>query len=222
MVYQRVIPYINVLGMFTRGFVIGVPVVITFVDYVGTVKGVTGISMQPTLNPNPRRSSDVVLVNSWAVRRFEGIHRGDIVTLIDPTDPDAALIKRVIALEGDHVRSINYKTKIVKIPRGHCWVEGDNHAHSHDSNSFGPVAVGLIQGKATRIVWPPRRWQRLENITCDERLEGKYSLLEEEKAGEHLIKPLVDKESGTSTACRSYSIVDDSGSVTEFSYDLSS
>ena len=84
------------------------------------------------------------------------------------------------------------------------------------------MAVGLIQGKATRIVWPPRRWQRLENITCDERLEGKYSLLEEEKAGEHLIKPLVDKESGTSTACRSYSIVDDSGSVTEFSYDLSS
>lgn len=32
--------------MFTRGFVIGVPVVITFVDYVGSVKGVTGISMQ--------------------------------------------------------------------------------------------------------------------------------------------------------------------------------
>ena len=46
MVYQRVRPYINVLGMFTRGFVIGVPVVITFVDYVGSVKGVTGISMQ--------------------------------------------------------------------------------------------------------------------------------------------------------------------------------
>ncbi|RMX58025.1 hypothetical protein pdam_00020404, partial [Pocillopora damicornis] len=103
MVYQRVRPYINVLGMFTRGFVIGVPVVITFVDYVGSVKGVTGISMQPTLNPNPRKSSDVVLVNSWAVRRFEGINRGDIVTLTDPTDPDAALIKRVIALEGDRV-----------------------------------------------------------------------------------------------------------------------
>lgn len=224
MVYQRVRPYINVLGMFTRGFVIGVPVVITFVDYVGSVKGVTGISMQPTLNPNPRHSSDVVLVNSWAVRRFEGINRGDIVTLTDPTDPDAALIKRVIALEGDRVRSINYKKKIVKIPKGHCWVEGDNHSHSHDSNSFGPVAVGLIQGKATRIVWPPKRWQRLEKVTCDERLEleGKFSISEEEKTGEHSIKAQVDKENGISTACRSYSLVDDSGSVTEFSCDLSS
>lgn len=90
--------------------------------------------------------------------------------------------------------------------------------------NFRQVAVGLIQGKATRIVWPPKRWQRLEKITCDERLEleGKFSISEEEKTGEHSIKPQVDKENGISTACRSYSVVDDSGSVTEFSCDLSS
>ena len=90
--------------------------------------------------------------------------------------------------------------------------------------NFRQVAVGLIQGKATRIVWPPKRWQRLEKITCDERLEleGKLSISEEEKTGEHSIKAQVDKENGISTACRSYSLVDDSGSVTEFSCDLSS
>lgn len=46
MVYQRVRPYLSVLGMFTRGFVIGLPVVVTFVENVGSVKGVFGISMQ--------------------------------------------------------------------------------------------------------------------------------------------------------------------------------
>ena len=37
-------------------------------------------------------------------------------------------------------RSLSYRKKIVYIPKGHCWVEGDNHSHSHDSNSFGPVS----------------------------------------------------------------------------------
>jgi len=49
MVYQKFRPYLNVLGMFTRGFVIGFPVVITFVENVGSVKGVFGISMQVSL-----------------------------------------------------------------------------------------------------------------------------------------------------------------------------
>ena len=46
MAYQRVRPYLSVLGMFTRGFVIGLPVVVTFVENVGSVKNVFGISMQ--------------------------------------------------------------------------------------------------------------------------------------------------------------------------------
>ncbi|KFM78284.1 Mitochondrial inner membrane protease subunit 2, partial [Stegodyphus mimosarum] len=31
-----------------------------------------------------------------------------------------------------------------------------------DSNFFGPVSVGLIIAKASHIVWPPSRWQKLE------------------------------------------------------------
>ena len=37
---------------------------------------------KPTLNPKPHFKGDVVLVNSWAVRQFEGINRGDIATLM--------------------------------------------------------------------------------------------------------------------------------------------
>ncbi|CAH3158132.1 unnamed protein product [Porites evermanni] len=93
------------LSRFALGFAIGLPVAVTFVENVGSLKGVHGISMQPTLNPKPHFKGDVVLVNSWAVRRFEGINKGDIVTLMRVNSyPDAVLIKRVIGVEGDHVK----------------------------------------------------------------------------------------------------------------------
>ena len=46
MVYQRVRPCLSVLGMFTRGFVIAFPVVVTLAENVGSFKIVGGISMQ--------------------------------------------------------------------------------------------------------------------------------------------------------------------------------
>lgn len=33
---------------------------------------------------------------------------------------------------------------IVKIPHGHCWVEGDNSASSVDSRSIGPVCYDSL------------------------------------------------------------------------------
>uniref|UniRef100_A0A0D9RFI8 Mitochondrial inner membrane protease subunit 2 n=1 Tax=Chlorocebus sabaeus TaxID=60711 RepID=A0A0D9RFI8_CHLSB len=57
-----------------------------------------------------------------------------------PKNPEQKIIKRVIALEGDIVRTIGQKNRYVRVPRGHIWVEGDHHGHSFDSNSFGPVS----------------------------------------------------------------------------------
>ena len=56
-----------------------------------------------------------------------------------------------------------YKEAFVRVPPGHCWIEGDHHGNSLDSNLFGPVALGLIKSKAKCIVWPPHRWQMLTN-----------------------------------------------------------
>ncbi|XP_029417351.1 mitochondrial inner membrane protease subunit 2 isoform X1 [Nannospalax galili] len=167
---------------FCKGFFVAVPVAVTFLDRVACVARVEGASMQPSLNPGGSQSSDVVLLNHWKVRNFE-VQRGDIVSLVSPKNPEQKIIKRVIALEGDIIRTIGHKNRYVKVPRGHMWVEGDHHGHSFDSNSFGPeenknymkdivfttVSLGLLHALATHILWPPERWQKLESVLPPER-----------------------------------------------------
>lgn len=140
----------------------GFPVAVAFVDCVAYVAKVEGVSMQPELNPVPEEFSDYVLLNRWASRSCE-VQRGEVVAIKSPRDPSQRLIKRVVAVEGDTVRTLGYRERLVTVPRGHCWLEGDNHAHSLDSNRFGPVALGLLVARASHRVWPPRRWGRLES-----------------------------------------------------------
>ncbi|XP_064607091.1 mitochondrial inner membrane protease subunit 2-like [Liolophura sinensis] len=137
------------------------PATVTFFDVVGYVAKVEGASMQPVFNPQGQRSMDYVLLNKWAARNYE-FQRGDIVSLVSPSNPDQKIIKRIVGLEGDRIRPLSHDESVVSIPEGHCWVEGDHHRHSLDSNLFGPVPVALITAKASHIVWPPRRWQRLK------------------------------------------------------------
>ncbi|RZF45407.1 hypothetical protein LSTR_LSTR002850 [Laodelphax striatellus] len=143
-----------------RSIIIGVPVGVTIIDVFGYVARVDGISMQPSLNPDS--ITDYVFLNRWAVRFYE-VSRGDVVSLFSPKDPDQTLIKRIVGLEGDIINTIGYKKPFVRIPEGHCWVEGDHTGHSLDSNLFGPVSLALITAKASAIVWPPERWQYVES-----------------------------------------------------------
>lgn len=87
--------------------------------------------------------------------------RGEIICLISPKDPAQRIIKRVIGCQGDTVDTVGYKEKYIKIPKGHIWIEGDHTANSLDSNTFGPIPVGLMTSKATYVVWPPTRWRSL-------------------------------------------------------------
>ncbi|XP_048252867.1 mitochondrial inner membrane protease subunit 2-like [Haliotis cracherodii] len=157
-----------------------VPVTVTFIDLVGCVVKVEGISMQPALNPlgDGRSAVDYVFLNRWAASAYH-FQRGEIVSLRSPSNPDQNLIKRIVALEGDLVRTLAYKEAVVHVPSGHCWVEGDHHKNSMDSNFFGPVSLGLISAKASHIVWPPSRWQRLRvQASEDHRVNSLDTFLE--------------------------------------------
>lgn len=145
----------------------GLAVCLTFIDNVGFVARVDGVSMHPTLNRDAD-SKDWVFLNRWAARDFQ-VYRGDIVCLASPKDPKQLIIKRVIGLQGDVIRTTNAEVGYIRVPEGHCWVEGDNRTQSMDSNFFGPVAVALISAKATAIVWPPQRWATLDGQAEPER-----------------------------------------------------
>jgi signal peptidase I len=145
---------------------------------------VEGCSMQPIINKqiannnnnnniNSKRHKDFVFIkrptcfinlhliaSSQSVQQIEKIiQRGDVVSLISPKNVKECFIKRVIGLPGDIVKTIRYKEKYVRVPEGHCWIEGDNYSSSYDSNSFGCIPMALLIGQAKFIIFP------IENIS---------------------------------------------------------
>ncbi|SAM06007.1 hypothetical protein [Absidia glauca] len=146
------------------------PVVVFFVDHGFSYATVEGRSMQPTFNPDTNLlRRDVVLLNKWATTNHE-FHRGEVVTMTSPTNPKSVITKRIIALQGDTVKPLRSDKK-VRVPKGHCWVEGDEAFHSIDSNSFGTAPVGLIHAKVTRILWPPSRFGPVEKRPLSNRVQ---------------------------------------------------
>ncbi|VDB97034.1 unnamed protein product [Peniophora sp. CBMAI 1063] len=123
--------------------------------YYYTVKQVNGISMQPTLNPDLSGQRDVVLFDRFSVAGLHRYERGDVVMVRSPFDAGSFLIKRIVALEGDTVKTLPpYPKKEVTIPLGHCWIEGDRSMDSEDSNSIGPIPVALVEAKMVTILLP--------------------------------------------------------------------
>lgn len=74
-------------------------------------------------------------------------------------------------VDGDAVDGGGVQVGRVVVPRGHVWVEGDNGGKSYDSRDFGPVSLGLVDGRAG---WVWRSWFKLERVG-DGRKEGSGS-----------------------------------------------
>jgi len=109
----------------------------------------TGISMLPTL----ANEGELVIEDRLTFRLFpDRLSRGDLITLKSPLEPHHIICKRVIGLSGDVVcvdptGKKAPSSELVKIPKGHVWISGDNAAWSRDSRDYGPVSTSLIQGK---------------------------------------------------------------------------
>ncbi|KAJ6968880.1 mitochondrial inner membrane protease subunit 2 [Populus alba x Populus x berolinensis] len=139
---------------------------LTITDRYASIVPVRGGSMSPTFNPRTNTVlgslDDRVLIEKFCLAKYKFSH-GDVVVFRSPSDHKQKLIKRIIGLPGDWMGTP--QNDVVKIPEGHCWVEGDNPASSMDSRSFGPIPLGLVQGRATTIVWPPQRiCQCIDNL----------------------------------------------------------
>ena len=102
------------------------------------------------------------------------IKRGDIVCAIQPNQPWSYVGKRCIGLPGDYVvwsgknectvgGALNHgmrgngsqeaieaereEPRMIRVPEGHVWLQGDNMGGSTDSRAYGPLPMALIQGK---------------------------------------------------------------------------
>ncbi|PSS34674.1 Mitochondrial inner membrane protease [Actinidia chinensis var. chinensis] len=156
----------NFLWTFAKKyFTVGV-VALTISDRYASIVPVRGVSMSPTFNPHSSNHSstlmgsndDCVLVEKFCLEKYK-FSPGDVVVFCSPTDHREKHVKRITALPGDWISSPG---DALKIPEGHCWVEGDNFASSLDSRSYGPIPLGLVRGRVTHVVWPPQRVGKVE------------------------------------------------------------
>jgi signal peptidase I len=157
-------------GSLLRDLLVAVALAAFIILFVYQPVRVEGTSMLPMLEDQDR-----LVINKFAYR-FEDIRRGDVVVFLFPQDQTKSYIKRVIALPGDDLK-IDRGTVIVNgvalkenyvplryaddrslaeivIPKGEYFVMGDHRVISSDSRDFGPVARGLIYGKAAFVYWP--------------------------------------------------------------------
>lgn len=134
-------------------------------------------SMLPTL-----QLQDRVLVEKLRTRLHRPLPVGSVVLFRPPPvlvaagyDPQAALIKRVVAGPGDQVEvrdgqlwrngeparpdwaaePMNYSLPPLTVPPEHLLVLGDNRNASLDSHLWGPLPRSELLGTAIWRYWPP-------------------------------------------------------------------
>lgn len=125
-------------------------------DRYFSLAAVHGSSMHPTFED---RTGEYALVQRSDLARYD-LSRGEVVTFVSPVDHRIRLVKRLIGMPGDWI-SVPETAEIRKVPEGHCWLEGDNGSVSWDSRIYGPIPLGLVQGRVTHVVWPPHKIGRV-------------------------------------------------------------
>jgi signal peptidase I len=145
-------------------------------------------SMLPAL-----QLQDRVLVEKLRARLHRPLPIGTVVVFHPPAvlvevgyDPNAALIKRVVAQAGDRVEvrdgllwrngapapldwsaePMDYRLPPLSVPADHLLVLGDNRNASLDSHLWGPLPRQAVIGTAVLRYWPLRRfgWLRFSAI----------------------------------------------------------
>jgi signal peptidase I len=158
------------IGVWLRDLIISLAISAFIIIFLYQPVKVEGTSMMPSLEDQER-----IFVNKF-VYRLEPIERGDIVVFRYPRDPSKSYIKRVIGVDGDHIRIDGGEVYVngqlldesyvpaeysdtrsypeVVVPAQSYYVLGDHRSMSNDSRDFGAVNQSYIYGKAVFGYWP--------------------------------------------------------------------
>ncbi|NXC18973.1 IMP1L protease, partial [Corythaeola cristata] len=101
-------------------------------EYLGGVVVCSGPSMEPTI-----QNSDIVFSENLS-RHFYCIQKYGLLLRLDFTFCLPELVNN----------------RVLSVPKGHVWLEGDNLRNSTDSRCYGPVPYGLIRGRICFKIWP--------------------------------------------------------------------
>ncbi|XP_022325691.1 mitochondrial inner membrane protease subunit 1-like [Crassostrea virginica] len=123
--------------------------ILLFANKVAWTIDLIGNSMYPAIH-----SSDKALIEYLSVSNFK-IQKGDIVILKNPYRPTGLVCKRVVGMEQDKITKED--GKVITVPKGHVWIEGDNKPESEDSRDYGPVPYGLLESRVFYRWWPTNR-----------------------------------------------------------------
>ncbi|KAL5098701.1 hypothetical protein RYX36_003028, partial [Vicia faba] len=85
---------------------------------------------------------DYVLVERFCLQKYKFSH-GDVVIFRSPLNYKETHIKRILPLPNEWYVT-RHNNDILRIPEGHCWVEGDNAGSSMDSKSYGAKLVNAV------------------------------------------------------------------------------
>jgi signal peptidase I len=166
------------IGVWLRDLIISLAISAFIIIFLYQPVKVEGTSMMPSLEDQER-----IFVNKF-VYRLEPIERGDIVVFRYPRDPSKSYIKRVIGVEGDHIRIDGGEVYVngqlldesyvpaeysdtrtypeVVVPPQSYYVLGDHRSMSNDSRDFGAVNQSYIYGKAVFGYWPMDKLGRVK------------------------------------------------------------
>mmetsp|Transcript_16765 Transcript_16765/g.32644 ORF Transcript_16765/g.32644 Transcript_16765/m.32644 type:complete len:150 (+) Transcript_16765:424-873(+) len=129
----------------------------SFLYFVNTYVFEVTMCVGPSMLPTFSSAGDIVLVDRISPQLLK-INKGDIVIAQSPTNPRQTVCKRVKGMPGERVRVAKRypyeRDRVVKIPKGRVWLEGDNPRNSTDSRSYGAVPMGLIKGRVFFRLWP--------------------------------------------------------------------
>lgn len=160
----------------------------------------TGNAMSPGLNSTAEDME--VVQDKLVIRRLSGnvqsflnrVYVNDIVVIRDPNDSRRKYVRRITAMEGAHMASVNKDDPPFRVPARHCWVSRDNKAASSapDSNYFGPLSLDYIIGRVMYAIRSATDHGRVTNSPYA--MASDSIVLAQEPITQHLNNPPEDNK----------------------------